>query len=87
VRGSTARGGEILDPQGRQPRIAASSGTGGTMFDQQPGKGTRTHHAGHAHDAAGPGPGKHSRVEQELGGQGHGEPIVQLLVAVRPGAT
>jgi len=57
------------------------------MFDQQPGKGTRTHHAGHAHDAAGPGPGKHSRVEQELGGQGHGEPIVQLLVAVRPGAT
>jgi hypothetical protein len=47
------------------------------MFDRQPGKDTRTSNAGHAHDAAGPHPGKHSRVE-ELGGQGHGGPTAQL---------
>ena len=40
------------------------------MFDKQPGKGTLTHNASHPHDAAGPEPGKHSRVDQELGHHG-----------------
>jgi hypothetical protein len=48
------------------------------MFDHKPGKDTRTHNAGHAHDAAGPHAGKHSRVEQELGGQGAGGPTAKL---------
>jgi hypothetical protein len=43
------------------------------MLDHKPGMGTHTH--GHA--AAGPEPhaGKQSRVEQELGAQGHAGPI------------
>ena len=45
------------------------------MFDHKPGKATLTHgHGHHADSATGPHPGKQSRVEQELGGQGHGGP-------------
>jgi hypothetical protein len=43
------------------------------MLDHKPGKGTLTH----SHVAGGPAPhvGKQSRVEHELGGQGHDEPM------------
>lgn len=41
------------------------------MFERRPGKGTLTHPTAHA-NAHGPGPGKHSRVDQELG---HGGPL------------
>lgn len=43
------------------------------MLDHKPGKATHAHN----HGASGPEPhaGKQSRVEQELGGQGHGGPV------------
>jgi hypothetical protein len=44
------------------------------MLDHKPGKSTLTH--GHATGGPEPHAGKQSRVEQELGPQGHGGPIV-----------
>jgi hypothetical protein len=57
------------------------------MFDQkpEPGKGTRTN--GHAGRAAEPQVGKQSRVEQELGGQGHGGPVAKAADDPTAGGT
>jgi hypothetical protein len=54
------------------------------MFDQkpEPGKGTRTN--SHAGSAAEPQVGKQSRVEQELGGQGRGEPVAKAAGVIDP---
>jgi hypothetical protein len=52
------------------------------MLDQKPGKATPTHN----HAASGPEPhaGKQSRVEQELGGQGHGGPVATAASVIDP---